>query len=274
MNDIATYIPDIPGKWVKRIAQVGLTAKAILYCLLGILALLASFELGKPGEEVDRKSVFLFIENLFLGRVLLGLLAVGLACYCLWRLLQAVKDTEAKGSGLKGIIYRMRYAASGMFYSLLALLAAKLAIGDIEDDDSLRETFTQLVLHKPLGQWVLAAVAAVIALAGAYQVYQGFSGRYRKKIIAAGWKDDAEATLINAGMIGYIARGIVWIILGYLLLQTALFAQSGKAEKVTNVFRFLGSFSYGSYLLGSIALGLLCYGLFLLMEAKFRRSRS
>lgn len=274
MDDIATYIPDIPGKWVKRIAQVGLTAKAILYCLLGVLALLAAFELGKPGEEVDRKRVFLFIEDLFLGRVLLGMLAVGLSSYCLWRLLQAVKDTESKGSDLIGLVYRMRYAASSMFYSLLALLAAKLAIGDIEDDDNFRETFTQIVLHKPLGQWVLASVAAVIALAGAYQVYQGLTGRYRKKIIEAGWKDDAEATFINAGMIGYVARGIVWIILGYLMLQTALFAQSGKAEGVNNVFKFLGSFSYGSYLLGGIALGLICYGLFILMEAKFRRSRS
>lgn len=273
MKDTADYIPDIPARWVKYCAKIGLTAKGVLYCLLGGLALKEALELNKSSQGVGRKSVFLFVEELMLGRVLLGLVAGGLACFCIWRLLQAFKDTESKGAGVKGLIYRLRYALSAAFYGLLALLAAKLTIGTKDSDNGFIQTFTKLVVHKPLGHLVLMGAAAAIALAGAYFIYQGFSGKYRKKIIASGVKKEAEKALITAGTIGYIARGIVWILIGYLLLQANKYAISGAANESKNVFEFIESASYGSYLLGSVAIGLILYGLFTFMEARFRVGR-
>lgn len=273
MKDIASYLPAVPAKWVKHIAQLGLTSKGILYCLLGGLAFRSALALDADSGKVDRKSVFLFIEDLLFGRLLLGVLAVGLASFCVWRLLQALKDTESKGTDWLGLAFRLRSALSGGFYAMLALVAIKLAVGGAENGESFMHTFTALVVHRPLGQLLLLGVGGAIALAGAFQIYQGLSGKYRKKIIEAGGKDDAEKVLIRAGMAGYAARGIVWIIIGYLLVQTVLIARANKANTDENVFKFIENASYGSYLLGGVALGLICYGLFTFMEAKFRSSR-
>jgi hypothetical protein len=38
------------------------------------------------------------------GRVVLGLPALGLAGYALWRALQALLDTDHKGTGVKGVV--------------------------------------------------------------------------------------------------------------------------------------------------------------------------
>lgn len=269
---IISYIPSIPAKWVVRLAKAGLYAKGIVYCLIGSLALKAAFELGSPDRSVNRKSVFLFIEELIIGRVLLGLVAVGLACYSAWRLVQALQDTERKGTDIMGVAYRARYALSGMFYGVMATLAAKLTVADSGDDDSLRQAFVEGVLQSPLGQGVVILGAGAVALAGAYQIYQGLSGKYRKKIKEKGWKDDAEETMIQAGKIGYAARGTVWVIIAYLLVSTALHVRKYSEGAAVNPFQFLENSFFGSFLLGGVAIGLICYGFFIFMEAKFRES--
>lgn len=267
--DPAAYIPSVPLQKVKRLAQVGLAAKGVVYFLLGVLALVTALELGSDTREINRKEVFLFIEDLFLGRALLLIVSVGLACYCVWRLLQAITDTEGKGAGIKGFIYRARYAASGAFYGLLTFLAAKLAVSSGSNSESIRQEFIAEVLQKPLGQWLVIFGAALIGLGGAYFIYEGLSERYRKKIKEARLGHKAEEAMIKIGKIGYVSRGTVWGIFSYLLLRATLNAKSGGAE---SAFHFLESAAYGTYLLGAVALGLICYSLFVFIEAKFRYS--
>jgi len=267
MDDIAHYLPPVPRLWLKRLAQVGLAAKAILYCLLGALALAAALGLGSDTREISRKAVFLFIEELFLGRALLLTVSAGLLCYCAWRMLQALADTEGKGPGIKGLVYRARYAASGGFYGLLAYVAAKLAVSSSSGSEGIRQEFIGEVLKRPLGQWLLILCAALIALGGTYFIYQGLSEGYRKKIEEAGLGPKAKEVMIRAGKIGYVSRGAVWGIFGYLLARVALSTRDGAPE---SAFRFLESTAHGVYLLGSVALGLICYSLFVFIEARFR----
>jgi hypothetical protein len=74
---------------------------------------------------------------------------------------------------------------------------------------------------------VVVLATVVIALGGAYYIYQGLSGRYQQKIKEAGLKYPAEIVMIKANKAGYAARGIIRIIVGYLLLRTALDARIG-----------------------------------------------
>lgn len=267
--DPSEYLPSAPPKLVKRLAQIGLAAKGVVYCLLGLLALVAALELGRGTRDISRKEVFLFIEELFLGKVLLLAVSAGLACYCAWRLLQALTDTEGRGAGIKGIIYRVRYASSGGFYGLLAYVAAKLAVSSGSDSKGIRQAFVTEVLQNPMGQWLVIFGAALIALGGAHFVYKGLSEGYRKKIEEAGLDHKAEETMIKTGKIGYVARGTVWGVFSYLLLRAALNAKKGAAG---SAFHFLESAAHGAYLLGAVALGLICYSVFVLIEARFRYS--
>ncbi|MDO1450680.1 DUF1206 domain-containing protein [Rhodocytophaga aerolata] len=272
MADISSYFPSIPGKWVKYLAQIGLTAKGILYCLFGILMFMAAFELGSSINNIGRKKVFLFLEEMIIGRVLLGLEVIGLACYCIWKLIQAIKDTELKGTNIKGIINRLRYATNGASYGMLTLFAAQLVFETDRDNgsSSLRKTITTAMLQNPWGYWLVILAAITIALGGAYYVYQGLTGSYQQKIKEVFLKDNAERIMIKAGKAGYAARGIVWIIVGYLTLRAALNVRRGGIQ---NAFQFLESSFYGSYLLGGVAVGLICYSLFVFMQAKFQISR-
>src|SRR5690606_10913196 len=82
MKDIAEFVPAPPPKWVERFARLGLIAKGVVYSLIGMLAFMAAFELGGTSEEnTDQKGVFRFILEQPMGKVLLGIIGVGLVFY-------------------------------------------------------------------------------------------------------------------------------------------------------------------------------------------------
>ncbi|WP_250419064.1 MULTISPECIES: DUF1206 domain-containing protein [Pontibacter] len=131
MVDISQHIPSPPPAWVQRMARFGLTAKGVVYCLVGILAFMAAFELGgKSAQSSDKTGVFQFVLEQSFGRILLAIIALGLLCYTIWRFIQAFRDTEHKGDSAKGIGKRIRYAFSGLIYGALAFYAAQLVLGN------------------------------------------------------------------------------------------------------------------------------------------------
>ncbi|MHA6249225.1 DUF1206 domain-containing protein [Pontibacter sp. CAU 1760] len=272
MADISTHVPSAPPEWVKRFAQVGLSAKGVVYCLVGIIAFMAAFEIdGKSTQKAGKSGIFQTILEQPFGKWLLGAVALGLACYTIWRFIQALQDSNNKGSDAKGIAKRLRYAFSGIVYAGLAFLAAKLVLGNGggSNGDS-RETLARELLQQPFGQWLVGIVAVITMLTGVYQIYYGLSEKYQKKVKSGGFKSDIEQKMVRVGKIGYVARGVVWLVIGYLFLKAAMQTNPEQAGGSSSAFAFLESASYGSYLLGAVALGLICYGVFMFMRAKYQ----
>ena len=271
MIDISQHIPGTPPQWIKRMAQFGLTAKGTVYCLVGILAFMAAFEIdGKSEQSSDKSGVFQFVLEQSFGRILLAIIALGLLCYTVWRFIQAFKDTENKGDHAKGIGIRIRYAFSGLVYGALAYYAAMLVLGNGGSNGDSRQTLVRELLQQPFGQWLVGIVAIGIAIAGIYQIYLGLSEKYKKHVQSAGLKHEIETTMIKAGKVGYFARGIVWLIIAYLFLKAAMESNPKQAGGSASAFSFLENSSYGSYLLGAVAIGLICYGLFMFMRARYQ----
>lgn len=273
MDKVAANVPSPPPEWVENFARVGLTAKGVVYCLVGILAFMAAFEIGGGSSNgAGKKGVFQFIENQPFGKWLLGLVALGLACYAIWRFIEGIKDTENEGTDAKGIAKRFRYVFSGLVYGALAYLAAQMVLGSSSSGGggSSRETLVSKLLQQPFGQWLVGIVAVGIMISGLYQIYYGLSDKYKKKVQHVGLKHDIEEKMVKMGKAGYVARGIVWLVIGYLFLKAGLQSNPQQAGGSSSAFRFLENSSYGSYLLGAVAIGLVFYGIFMFMRAKYQ----
>jgi len=196
--------------------------------------------------------------------------ALGLLCYAIWRFIQAAQDTEREGSDAKGGAKRLRYAFSGVIYGALAFLAAKMVLGNGGGGGNSRESLVRELLQQPFGQWLVGILAVAIILSGLYQIYYALSEKYKKKVRGAGLKSDVEAKMVKAGKLGYVARGIVWAVIGYLFLKAALQSNPQQAGGSSSAFAFLEQSSFGSILLGAVAIGLICYGIFMFMRAKYQ----
>ncbi|QMU29177.1 DUF1206 domain-containing protein [Adhaeribacter radiodurans] len=258
--------------WITLFARVGLTAKGIVYCLVGLMAFMAAFDLnGKTVQDTSKAGIFHFIQEQPFGKILIGLVALGLLCFAVWRFIEAFMDTEHKGTKPKGIGRRIGYAFSGIVYLGFAFYAGKEALGKSSGqsgNDNTQQSLVHQLLDKPFGQWLVGALALGIIFLGIYQIYRAYSGEYLKKIQANQLRPEVQKLLLRAGKIGYTARGIVWGIIGFLFLKAALHANASEAGGTQNAFSFLENASFGSFLLGAVALGLIGYGIFMFVRAK------
>jgi hypothetical protein len=81
----------------------------------------------------------------------------------------------------------------------------------------------------------------------------------------------ALAILTRAlGAVGCVARTVVFVLVGVFLLKAAVLSSAKQAKGLDAVFRSVASSPYGSWLLAGLASGLLCYGLYCLLEARYR----
>lgn len=246
-------------------------AKGIVYCLFGLLVFMAAFHIdGHSTKETDKTGVFNFIYKQPGGEIMLGIIALGLVAYCFWRGIQTFGDTEHKGKEAKGLAARCRYFFSGLVYASLAGYAVKMLVSHNGGSGDNKENVAQELMTKPLGQWMVGVAAAIFAAVGIYQAYYGLSEKYKKHTDKVG-NAKGKAILLSAGKIGYVARGLVWLLIAWLFAKAALHSNSSQAGDSSKAFAWLNQESYGTILLVIMALGLICYGIFNFVRVRYEK---
>lgn len=263
----------LPGKknWITGIARAGFIAKGMIYLVLGALAFMAAFELGGQSEkQTSQSGVFTSVKEWPGGMFLLVLLTAGLACYTIWRFIQAFNIPEKDQKKKWG--KRVRYIFSGIAYLLLAFSALQLILhSQSQDNGDSKQYWAAEILSKPFGQWLLGIAALGVAATGIYQLWYGISEHYKKHVEEQNISSSIASRLVLTGKIGYISRGIVWLMLAWLLMQAAIHANPGEAGGTSKAFTFLEEWSAGSILLALLALGLIAYGIFNFVRAAYER---
>jgi hypothetical protein len=265
MEEVASH------PWVERLARFGYAAKGIVYIVVGALATMAAIGMG--GETTDTRGALQTIEDQPFGKITLATVAFGLVAYVIWRLIQAIADADDKGNGLKGISLRIGYAGSGLVYAGLAFSAAKILIdvGEPDSSNKAQQHWTARLMAMPFGRVLVALVGASVVGFGLYQIYKGLSAKFRKrlKLGQMSYAKKAWATLI--GKIGYVARGVVFLLAGSFLVRAALYYNPGEAKGLEGVFDTLAQRAFGQWMMGVVAAGLIAYGIYTLVESRYRR---
>ena len=258
-----------PSLWVERLARFGYAAKGVVYGIVGLLAAQAAF--GTGGKTTDTKGALKEIVTQPFGKVLLGVVAIGLFGYVLWQFVQAIKDPEDKGTDTKGILQRIGYAISGIIYAGLALSAVRIILGSPSGNSNSTQDWTALLLSQPFGQWLVGTVGAFIVGLGFYQFYKAFTTKFRKEFNLSQLSDTEQKSVKAISRFGLAARGVVFCIIGFFLIQAARQSDASQAQGLGEALQTLAQQPYGAWLLGIVALGLIAYGIYMVMQARYRR---
>jgi len=78
--------------------------------------------------------------------------------------------------------------------------------------------------------------------------------------------------VVRAGMIGNVARGVVFALAGVLVIDAALTYDPGKSTGLDGALRTLADRSYGPWILGIVAGGLMVFGLYGLAEVRWAKT--
>jgi len=260
----------LANPWVERLARFGYAAKGAVYCVIGVLAVMAAF--GAGGGLTDSRGAMQTILAQSFGKVLLGIVAVGLIGYALWRFVQAGIDAENKGTSAKGIAVRIGYAISGLIHCGLALTAAKLVFGaGGEGGGNGSQDWTAQVLAQDYGRWLVGAVGAIIVGVGVSQFYKAYSAKFRDKLNGGEMSAAEQRWATRSGKLGFAARGLVFVLIGFFIVQAAWTYDASKVQGVGGALAALAGGPFGWLVLFIVATGLVAYGVFMFVQARYRR---
>lgn len=260
---------EAPSVWVERFARFGYITKGIIYGTVGLLALRAAVG-PRPADEGTHGALITILNRPF-GLFILALLAFGLVGYALWRFIQATFDTEEKGRSLFGLAQRAGYAVSGLGYGTLALAAFDL----IREVLTARNFYTPhdwsvTVLRLPLGPWLLGGVGLVVAGVGLIYIHRAYTRAYCEEVDTTDLGALELVCLMHLGRIGIATRGILYVILGLLIVQAAMEFDPNEVEGLGSALAWLERQPFGPWLLMAVAAGLIAYGIYMGFEARRR----
>ncbi|WP_173087784.1 DUF1206 domain-containing protein [Devosia sp. 1635] len=249
------------------LARWGYAARGIVYVLLGGLALASAFY--GAGQQASNENALGNLLGAPFGRVLLSAVAVGLFGYVAWRLAQAFLDADHHGSDAKGLGARAASLISAAGNATLAIAAASLALGAGGQGGSNREdSMTAWLMGQPFGRWLVGAVGIAIIGGGLFQIWRGYSKKYQDRLSIPA----EHAGKIHAvSLFGLAARGVLFAVVGVLFVFAALAVDPQQAGSTTEALDYIRHLPFGRILYGLAALGLVAFGLYGLVQARYRR---
>ena len=254
--------------WVERVARVGYVAKGIIYITIGSLALREA--LGMGGETTDPSGAMQIIGSQPFGGIMLALLAVGLAGYALWKLVQGITDPDNKGSDAHGILRRVGYLGSGLIHGALAYTAAQSILG-AEDSSEDAMTASAMAFGGPFGRILVGLVGLIVVGVGLYQLYAAYKAKFLEDLRLEQMGEVQTRWVTHAGRLGTAARALSIGVAGAFVILAAYQSDPKETRGLGEALETLQHQPLGSYMLGAVAAGLLIYGLFMFAVAFYRR---
>ena len=256
--------------WVEGLARVGYTAKALLYITIGLLAAQAAF--GPGGKTTDTQGALRLVHGMTFGRVMLLVVAAGLMGYAVWRVVEAIVDPDGRGVGAKGVALRAGSAGRGLLHGGLAITALRLAYGDrsATNNDQAQE-WTAVAFGLPGGQLLVWFAAASVTGYGLYQLYRSYAAKLGRQLDLSPLQEPARGWVEGVSRFGIAARGVVFCLIGFFLARAAAGHDARQVGGVRESFGALANI--GRWPFAVVALGLVAYGLYQLVNARYRRIR-
>lgn len=251
---------------IGRVTRLGFAAKGLLTMLVGVLAL--RHALGRGGALTGPGGAIRALRDEPFGRVALIVLAAGLSGYALWMFVAAFVDPERKGTGFSGIAERVGFFVTGIGYAALAYGALNLLLGNGPSGSSLDE-LAATVLTPVIGQWLVGLAGAIVMVAGVLQIRLGITAGFRDSLRPDLPRPVRVITIVS-GRFGYMALGVLSLLVGASLVRVALEYDPSEAGGWDEALGFLSSLGEGPWALGAAAAGLILYGLFFVLLARVR----
>jgi Domain of Unknown Function (DUF1206) len=248
------------------LARAGLTARGVIYILLGWVAILLA--VGHSAREADQEGALQLLAGKPYGLVSLWLLGIGFVAYALWRFSEAAFGVAGEGNGAGP---RLKSLGRGIVYAALAYLTFQVIAGVHSNEATKQQDATASVMHHAGGRWLVGIIGLIVVIAGVALIAQGIRRKFMRQLETSRMTRRERRIVEWLGVIGTTARGVVFALAGVLVIDAAVTYSPSKARGVDGALNALRNQPFGEFLLLLAALGLLIFGVYGLCEARWRR---
>ncbi len=261
------------SKWLERLARVGWVIEGLLHLVIGYIAVRLATGDAASGSA-DQTGALATLAQSGAGRAALWVGVVGFACMAVWQATNVVVGAGSSGALATDRTDQMRdrgkAAAKTVLYTALAVTTFTFARGGSSSAGQKSSDFTAALVDTGPGRALVVAVGLGTAAVGAYLVHKGATKKFLRDLERTGGGHVSTGVRV-LGMVGYVAKGLVIVMVGGLFVIAGVRQTSGQATGIDGALRTLLSQPYGSFLLVAIALGLVAYGVYLFARARFAR---
>ena len=243
---------------LETFARAGFAARGVVYLLLGYFA-------WTTGGGEATTTVMERLAEIPAGSALLVLLAFGLAGYGLFRIYGAWIDIKGKGSDAKGLFARTGPVLSGIAHFVLAWIAVSIAAAGRSTGSGGEEQAADMAMSLPGGAALVGFAGLVGLAAGFGNLYKGWTCAFMEDL---GARTPGFARL--AGRAGYVARGIVFGLVGWQILALAI----GWGDHDLGMDAAMATLHEREWLFPAVAAGLGLFGLFSFVMARYAEIRN
>jgi hypothetical protein len=242
-----------------------LVGYALVHLLLAFVAI--RLVLGASSGSATGEGALAQLAGDLLGRVTLGVMAVGFAVLVAWQLTAAAVGYRDR-HGWSRYLMRAGAACRLVVYGYLAYSCAGFALTSGSAASGSPESGTAKLMALPYGPWLVAAVGATTGGVGIGLAVFGWQTGFLDQLDDEARNHDRRVPIVLVGRAGYVAKGLALIVVGVLLVWAAWSHDPRKSGGLDGALHELLGGRLGSAAVIAVALGIGCFGLYLLARAR------
>ncbi|WP_406830314.1 DUF1206 domain-containing protein [Pedococcus sp. KACC 23699] len=256
VKQAASQASDHPA--LETAARVGYATSGLLHLLIGWITL--QIALGKSGHA-DQSGALASLAGNGAGRLALWIGVLGFLGLGVWQVADAIvghpgDDKDAWGG-------RIKAGSKAVLYLALAWSAFGFARGKQSNSRKQSVDFTASLLDKPGGRTLVIVIGIVVIAVGVYHVYKGAKKTFLKDLV-----DHPGTWATRAGQVGYIAKGVALVIVGFLFAAAGFHKQAKEASGLDGALKSLRDEAFGTTLLVIMAIGFAAFGVYSFARAR------
>src|ERR1700681_714714 len=245
---------------LELLERLGYVVRGALYAVMGLLALeiVLSVAGGKATDLTG--SLVVLVSNPF-GKLVLIIVAIGLAAYSLWGFTRAIYDPLHRGSDASGYMARLGFVSSALSYAAIVVFALQVLAGSgASAADGTQKTVAQVLTH-PAGGALTILIGLVVIGVALGQFLEAVRATFARDLKGAEMSASTRNTVVTLGRFGMFARGVIFLVIGWFVVQAGIHHDPAQAQSFGGAFVFLLAQPFGRIVMGIVALGLVALGL-------------
>lgn len=253
-------------KGLSIFGRLGLAARTAFYLILvGLTVRIAMFG-GASGRQADAHGALTLVSRPLVGKLAIGAVALGFVLFGIARLAGAIHDDAAS------VTHRALTVLQGIFYIGLAYVPSSYLAGHHQSGSQQQQKrSTAELLGLPGGRVILIALGVIVILVCAQQIRDALSRDFKDGLDTRKAPKVIPRAAEIGGIVGIIARALVFAPIGFFLIISAVEADPSKSYGTDDELLRLSGYTWGLALLAAIASGLTVFVFYSAIETRYRR---
>lgn len=240
-------------------ARLGYAVLGLIHLLIAWIALKVAWGIGGGSKEADTSGALNTMAGSGTGMLLLWVCVAGFVLLAVWQLIEAA-------IGLGETADRAKAGAKAVMYAFFAWTTFKVTQGAGGSSEEQTEDFTASLMGSPAGRVLVAVVGLVVLGVAGYHVYKGWTKKFLEDL-----REHPGDWAVTAGRVGYVAKGVALVVVGFFFLVAAWQADPEKAQGLDGALKTVKDQPFGPFLLTLVAAGIAAYGVYSFARSRYAR---